>query len=314
MPRPPLRLDVDASAEILNVTANDIHPDAAAGDIGNTLSRGEARHKNQIVDLVFRERHIACDQPAFTCFLENALGIDPRAVVTHLDDDPSAAMLGRKPYRAFLGFARGRTRFRRFDAVIDGVANDMGERIAQTLDDRTVDLGVFADHFKAGFLSSLRRQFPHQPRHALKHGAHLLRTHRHDAVFQLAGMMDHLFKDLNEPVADLLRQGMNHLAKHRLCDNQLADHVDHAIDLFELDPRGRRCGRRPLGWRGARLRCGFGNFSLHIRRQRRAARHRLECRLGGGHDVGGWRQTRPPGCSCPPAYRTVANRTRPRPR
>ena len=122
----------------------------------------------------------------------------------------------------------------------------MGQRIAQPLDDRTVDLGAFADHLEAHLLAGLGGQFAHQPRHALKHRADRLGAHRHHAVLQFAGMVDDLFEDLHQPAADILRQVLHDLAKHGLRDDQFADHVDDAIDLFEFDARGGRSGRQSL--------------------------------------------------------------------
>ena len=58
-------------------------------------------------------------------------------------------MLGGKRDRAFFGLAGGRAILGRLDAVIDRIANDVRERIAQPLDDRAVDLGIFPGNFEA---------------------------------------------------------------------------------------------------------------------------------------------------------------------
>ena len=191
-----LRLERYAAAEVLNIAANDVHADAAAGNVGDLFGGGESGQENQIVDLVFGEHASRLTNPWSRAFFEDALGIDARAVVADFNDDAAAAMFGGKADGAFFGLAGRRRSSGILDAVIDRVADDVGQRIAQTLDDRSVDLGVFADHFETDFLSGLRRQFADQPRHALEHRAHLLRAHRHDAVFQLAGVMDHLFEHL----------------------------------------------------------------------------------------------------------------------
>ena len=51
--------------------------------------------------------------------------------------------------------------------------------------------------------------------------------------------MHDFFKHLHEPAAHVFRQAVDHLAEHRLGDDQFAHHIDDAIDLFQLDPR--RC-------------------------------------------------------------------------
>ena len=154
----------------------------------------------------------AADQTLFARLLQHALGIDAGAVVADLDDDAAAAMLGGKPDRALLGLARGQPIGRRFDAVIDRIADDMGQRIAEPLDDRPIDLGGFADHFQPDLLGCLGRQFANQPRHALEHRAHRLRAHRHDAVLQLARMMDDIFENLRQPAAHVFRQTLDDLS------------------------------------------------------------------------------------------------------
>ena len=68
----------------------------------------------------------------------------------------------------------------------------MRQWIAEAFDNRSIDLGTFAQHFEADFLGRLGRELSDQSRHPLEHGTHLLRTHRHDAVFQLARVVNDL--------------------------------------------------------------------------------------------------------------------------
>ena len=105
------------------------------------------------------------------------------------------------------------------------------------------------------FLRRLGRELAHQPRHALEDRADRLRAHRHDAVLQLARVVDDLIEDLRQPAARCFRKILNDLPQHRLGDHQFAHHVDDAIDSFELDPgRGRgRFGRRGPGRAGGSL-------------------------------------------------------------
>ncbi len=144
-----IRLERNAPADVLDIAANDVHADAAAGNVGDLFGGREAGQEDEIVDLIVAERSVGAHQSALARLVENALGIDTGAVVPDLDDDAAAAMLRGKPDRSFLGFSRGRPIRRRFDAVIDRVADDVGQRIAETFDDRSIDLGVFAQPFRA---------------------------------------------------------------------------------------------------------------------------------------------------------------------
>ena len=248
------RFERDAAAEVLNIRANDVHADAAAGNVGYRLGGGEAGQHDKVTDFIFAELNIRADQALLLGDLEHALRIDAGAVVLDLDDDAAAAMFSRQADHAFFVLSSGGANRRRFDAMVDRIADDMSERIAEAFDDRTIDLGGFTGHFQANLLVGLGRQFAHQARHALEHRADRLGAHRHDAVFQLARMMHDLFEDLNEAAAGCLRQILHDLAEHRLRDHQFADHVDDAIDALELDARGGR------GWLGAAAAAigGFG--------------------------------------------------------
>ena len=52
--------------------------------------------------------------------------------------------------------------------------------------------------------------------------------------------MDHLIERLRQPAAGVFRELLDDLAQHGLRDDQFADHVDDAVDLFELDAGGGR--------------------------------------------------------------------------
>ena len=205
----------------------------------------------------------------------------------------------REMDRALLVLAGGESVRRRLDAVVDRVADDVGQRIAEPLDDRAVDLGRLAGHLEPDLLAGLGRQLAHQPRHALEHRADRLRAHRHHAVLQLARVVDDLVEDLRQPAADRFRKVVHDLPEHRLGDHQFADHVDDAVDLFELDPGGGGGGlgraasaRPPPLSRGSRLRVGCARIArarcrgAGLRRRRRrerqlALRRRDELRASG---------------------------------
>ncbi len=111
--------------------------------------------------------------------LQDALAIDAAAVVADFDDDAAAALIGGHPDRALFMLALGHTIGRRLDAVIDRVPDDVGQRIAEPLDDGLVDLGGLTDHLDLNLLAGLGGQLAHQARHALEHRAHRLGADRH---------------------------------------------------------------------------------------------------------------------------------------
>ena len=206
-------LERNAPADVLDIAADHVHADAAAGYVGDLFRGREAGQEDEIVDLIVAERSVRAYQPAVARLLQHTLGIDTGAVVLDLDDDAAAAMLGREPDRAFFGLACSRAIGRRLDAVIDRVADDMGQRIAEAFDDRAIDFGVFARQFQLHLLGGLYGELAHEPRHALEHGIDLLRAHRHHAVLELARVMRDFFEHLRQPAADIFRQAVNHLSQ-----------------------------------------------------------------------------------------------------
>jgi hypothetical protein len=98
------------------------------------------------------------DQP-----LGDRLGADllfrqAAAVVDHLDDDAARVVVGVELHGAVLGFAALGAQRRRFDAVVDGVAHEMHQRVAEFLDDRFVEFGLGAgDHQVDGSCPSRAR-------------------------------------------------------------------------------------------------------------------------------------------------------------
>src|SRR5208282_6012638 len=113
----------DATADVLDVAAHDVHADAAAGNVGDLLGGGKAGQEDQVVDLLFAQHRVGADQAALARFLQHALGIDAGAVVLDLDDDAAAAMLGGEPDGALFGLAGGGALGGRLDAVVDRIAD-----------------------------------------------------------------------------------------------------------------------------------------------------------------------------------------------
>ena len=74
----------------------------------------------------------------------DALAIDAAAIIRNFDHHASRAMHGRKPDVAGLGLACGQPDLGLLDAMIDGIADHVRERIGQALDHGLVDFGGLA--------------------------------------------------------------------------------------------------------------------------------------------------------------------------
>src|SRR5262249_16655266 len=89
----------------------------------------------------------------------DAVVVDAAAVVLDFDIDVVAAMVRAKRNAAGFGFAGERAAVRRLDAVRDGIAHEVDERIGNLLNDVVVEFGFAAEEFEfdelAGGLSSV---------------------------------------------------------------------------------------------------------------------------------------------------------------
>ncbi len=181
------------------------------------------------------------------------------------------------------GLAGGDAVFRRLQPVIHRVADHMGQRISQFLDDRLVDLGVLALEHEAHFLAERLGQFADEARHALEHGLNRLRAHRHDVVLQLAGLARERQDAFGGLGVDVVGPRTDAFDEHGLSDDDLTHQVHQLVDAVEIDADadgltlargcgvvGRRAGRR-LG----RGRCFGGGL------RSRRGRSRLDVGLRG---------------------------------
>ena len=103
-----------------------------------------------------------------------------------LDDDAAGAMRGRQVDLALRRLAGRCARLRRLEAVVDGVADHVGQRIGEALDHRLVDLGRLALGEQAHRLAGRVGELAHDARHALEQRLHRLGADRHHAVLDLA--------------------------------------------------------------------------------------------------------------------------------
>ena len=103
------RLHVDGAADLVDIGAHHVHADAAPGHAGHACRGGEARRKDEFVDLRFRHLlQIGLGDEAVRDRLGlDALGIQPAAVVGDADDDVAAFMIGGQANGALLRLAAG---------------------------------------------------------------------------------------------------------------------------------------------------------------------------------------------------------------
>ncbi len=153
--------------------------------------------------------------------------------------DPAGAVQRGQAHDALGRLAGGLARLGRFQPVVDGVADHVGDRVGQPLDHGLVDLGRLALGDQPHGLAGLGGDFADQARHALEHRLHRLGADGHDAVLDFARSAA---RGRREPKAieELrVRPLSDHpLGQHGLVDDQFADQVDQAVDALEVDADG----------------------------------------------------------------------------
>lgn len=143
---PPGGLNIDHAVNPFNVIADDIHPDSAAGNIADLLGCGEAGPENKPQCLILSHpAGLFCRNDALPqSRLCNQAGVDPGSVVLDDQDDLVVLVGGNDAYGSGLAFAGLAADFRGLYAVIDGIAQQMDQRVAKLLNERPVQLRLFA--------------------------------------------------------------------------------------------------------------------------------------------------------------------------
>ena len=164
-------------------------------------------------------------------FGKDPFAVDAAPVVRDADQDPARAVFSGKDQGSFGRLACGQAISRVFDAVIDGIADQMGERFAQPFDHGLVELGGLADQFEPDLLAGRSRKLAQDARHPAEHRADRLGADRHGAFLDLAGQpveQGQLFAGRNTFAGKPLRH-------HGLGNHQFADRIDQAIKLGQID-------------------------------------------------------------------------------
>ena len=313
------RIDVDGAADLLDIAAHDVHA-TPRPDTLVTLLTVEKPGAKMVVDQ--RLRHgldvgLRRETPGDGCGLDPP-DVEAASVVGDFDDDVAALMPSGEPQRALLRLAGGAALVRHFDAVVGRVADHVGQRVLDHIEDLPVELGVGTVHLELDRLAELRRQIAHDPRQLLPGIADRLHARLHDAFLQLGGDVTSRQRTLNSIFVPAYMSRSWLRVRH-----QLRDHGHQVFERVEVDAerlvgdlavgavvvaarcRGRharyhaacRNGRRFLRGRGRRRwslgRRGTGGraegklelIERNFARTQRAHQHLRDNRADGGRDL-----------------------------
>src|SRR5262249_45982848 len=146
----------------------DVHPNAAARQIGNRISRGKAGLEDQVEDLGVGQVTIFRKQATLTSFGENLVAAQSAAVILDLDDNAAGIMKCIQGDGATRGLTALTTHFRRLYAVVNGISDQVREWIAYLLDDSLVELRILTAQHERDVFAKLAGDVVHHPFEALK--------------------------------------------------------------------------------------------------------------------------------------------------
>ena len=165
-PAPDGRINLDHPADALDVGTDDVHADPATRNGGHRLrgrqsgfeDQGEPLGRGQRLGLGLGQQ-LAGDR-----FLDQPLAVDALAVVDDVDQDLVARLTRRDRQQADLALARLAPVGGGLDAMIDRVADDVGQRIADHFDHFAIELDVTALDIDHDLLAELTRKVADQAR------------------------------------------------------------------------------------------------------------------------------------------------------
>ena len=172
----------DGAADTFEVGAYDIHTDAPAGDRADLGCSGKARLEDELEFL--RLRHLldfglAVDACCNSLFRQ-AVDVDAIAVVGHEQADLVARLARGEAHQAYLALALLEPVDRLFDPVVDGVADDVGQRVANHLDHLAVEFHFAAFEIDHDLLAKLVRQVADEARERGEQVLEALHPHPRD--------------------------------------------------------------------------------------------------------------------------------------
>ncbi|OPZ59757.1 MAG: hypothetical protein BWY87_00836 [Deltaproteobacteria bacterium ADurb.Bin510] len=155
-------LNLDRTTQSLDVARHYVHAHAAARDGADVFGRRETRREDQLKELLLAGLGVTRQQALGDGLLPDGCGIESAAVVLDCDQHVGAGVLSCQMNASLHRFTGRPTLFGRLDAMIDAVANQVHERIAELVDHGFVEFSLGAGRGEFDFLAKFRGQVPHQ--------------------------------------------------------------------------------------------------------------------------------------------------------
>jgi hypothetical protein len=182
-------LNIDRPSDAFDVRSHHVHSDASAGDVRHRCRCGEPRPEDQRNDVAIAAlRCLFARQEALLDRLAtDDRRVDARTVVADLHQDLAAFVACRQRHDAFGRLAGSDASLGGFEAVVDGVADQVGQRVADRFEQGLVEFRVAPDHLQSSRLSARCGEVANDPRELVPHILDRLHTCLHHVLLQLTG-------------------------------------------------------------------------------------------------------------------------------
>ena len=252
------RLHAQGAAQLGHAGLDHVHADAAAGDVRHRRGGAEAGTEDQFVALGLAQAGGlgAVQQALLDRLAAQDVRVHAVAVVADRDHDALAALAGGEHDAALSRLAVALAFVRHFHAMVEGVAQQVNQRIGQRLDQAAVEVGALAFQHQFDLLAELAREVAHDPREALEQASDRLHAHAHRRALQRIGDAIEFARGGGQRfVAEARGQAEQAIAQQ----HQLAGVVDQQVESRGVHAHRviRRRGRTRRGSvRRRRGRCG----------------------------------------------------------
>src|SRR5208337_2236801 len=142
--------NVHGAFEAVEDGAHDVHAYTTSGNFSDFRGGAEARFEDEVKGVLVADAIgvVGFDEAVANGVLANEIEVHAAAIVANFDNDLSALMVSLERDGAARGFAGAEAHVGGFDTMINGVADQVGERLGERVKNPFVQVGVFAGNFQ----------------------------------------------------------------------------------------------------------------------------------------------------------------------
>ncbi len=233
-------MHIHGAADFFHVGFHHIHAHAASGNVRHFFGGGKAGKEDQVENVAVghARRLVGGDHAALDRFPPNAFQVESGTVVRDFDVDLPAFVEGSQDQPARRLLPGLFSVFRRLDPVVDGIPDQVGERVFDGLNNGPVKFRFLALHFDPHFLAAIESQIAHGAGKLAPDVADGLHAGAHDLFLQFAGNQIHALREGLKPG---VLGAVGELEQLVARQHQLAHQIHQPVQQGDADAYGFHC-------------------------------------------------------------------------